>query len=143
MSIVSALFPETFFSFDNFKAIFNNLIFGGLMAVGMTVVMVGGGFDLSIGFVITLSAIIACLALRDWELGIAQAILIGLVVALCVGMLKGSVIAKIGVNPLITTIATMGAVRGVTVLIGGREFFYLLPGIEKMGQTQVVGHESK
>jgi len=35
---MSALFPETFFSFDNFKAIFNKLIFGGLMVVGMTVV---------------------------------------------------------------------------------------------------------
>lgn len=104
---------------------------------------VGGGFDLFIGYVITLSAIIACLALRDWEFGIAQAILIGLVVALCVGMLNGSVIAKIGVNPLITMIATMGAVRGVAVLIGGGGFFYLSSGIEKIGQTQVVGHKSK
>jgi len=131
--------PDIFFSYDNLRVILNNMVFDATIVIGMTVVMVGGGFDLSVGSIQSLTALVTAQALLIWKWDVLPAILLGMLCSLIIGILNGSVIAKIGVNPFITTLATRSLVKGIAILIGAKGFFYIPPGIDKIGQTQLFG----
>ncbi|MEO7454310.1 MAG: L-arabinose ABC transporter permease AraH, partial [Fimbriimonadales bacterium] len=75
----------------------------------------GGDFDLSVGSTVALAGVIAAIAIRDTG-SVAIALASSLGCGTLVGALNGFVIAKIGINALITTLATMQIVRGVALL---------------------------
>jgi len=102
----------TFRSLENLSNILTQISVLGVMAIGMTIVMISGGLDLSIGSVMALSGVIAA-KLEIFSAGIAIpcAILSGLLV----GLLNGVVIVKGKINFFITTLATMSIVRGIVL----------------------------
>src|SRR5260370_417393 len=96
----------------------NILVQSSIMAViamGMTFVIVGGGFDLSVGSTAALSGCIASMVML--EAGIAAGVAAGIVVGAAVGLANGLVIAFLNVNPFITTLDTMDLVPRVVFLI--------------------------
>jgi ribose transport system permease protein len=98
----------------------NILVQSSIMAViamGMTFVIVGGGFDLSVGSTAALSGCIASMVML--EAGIAAGVAAGIIAGAAVGLANGLVIAFLNVNPFITTLGTMVLVRGVVFLITG------------------------
>jgi ribose/xylose/arabinose/galactoside ABC-type transport system permease subunit len=84
----------------------------GVMVVGMTIAMIGGGFDLSVGSVVALSGVIAVKAL---PLGMPVAISCALVAAGGIGLANGLLITRLAVNPFIATLGTMVMVRGLVM----------------------------
>src|SRR5262245_30068173 len=88
-----------------------------VIAMGMTFVIVGGGFDLSVGSTAALSGCIASMVML--EAGIAAGVAAGVIAGAAVGLANGLVIAFLNVNPFITTLATMVLVRGLVFLITG------------------------
>jgi len=92
-----------------------------IMACGMTVLLVSGGFDLSVGSVAALSAMVAAVLMKNpqvqmiWPL----ALLLGLATGFAVGLLNGLTVAKLGINPFITTLGTMLLARGMTYIVSG------------------------
>jgi ribose transport system permease protein len=84
----------------------------GLGAVGMTLVIVSGGIDLSIGSVVALSAVVVAKALDDGQ-GPVTAALFGAGVGLLCGALNGALVAALRITPFIVTLGTMSALRGV------------------------------
>jgi ribose/xylose/arabinose/galactoside ABC-type transport system permease subunit len=86
-----------------------------VIALGMTFVIIGGGFDLSVGSTVALSGCIAALVMV--KAGLVLGIVAGIAAGVLVGLLNGVVIALLGVNPFITTLGTMVLVRGVVFLI--------------------------
>ena len=96
----------------------NILVQSSIMAVialGMTFVIIGGGFDLSVGSTVALSGCIAALVMA--KAGLVLGIVAGIAAGVLVGLLNGVVIAVLGVNAFITTLGTMVLVRGVVFLI--------------------------
>jgi ribose transport system permease protein len=85
--------------------------------MGMTFVIVGGGFDLSVGSSAALAGCVAAMVML--EAGIAAGVVAGIVAGAAVGLANGLVIAFLNVNPFITTLGTMVLVRGVVFLITG------------------------
>jgi ribose/xylose/arabinose/galactoside ABC-type transport system permease subunit len=88
-----------------------------VIAIGMTFVIVGGGFDLSVGSTVALAGCIAAMIMAKF--GIAAGVLAGVVAGAGVGLANGLIVAKLGVNPFITTLGTMVLVRGLVYLVTG------------------------
>ena len=88
--------------------------FFAIMAVGMTVVIISGGIDLSVGSIYALSGVASALALRATG---STSPLLGAVVCIgtgaLAGLLNGTLIARLGVHPFIITLGTMWVYRGI------------------------------
>lgn len=128
----SVMFPQQFPTFDNFRQILLNVSIDTIVAVGMMVLMIAGVFDLSVGSVVALSGGLAAFSMMNLGLPMPIAVVLGLSAALAVGLVNGYFIAHIGINPLIQTLATMGMVRGLALMIAGAgiqnlpyEFIYI------------------
>ena len=119
LCLVASALSDRFFSPININ---NVLMQGAVMTVitiGMTYVIVCGGFDLSVGSVVALSGCIAAMAML--EAGIVAGVAAGVAVGALVGLVNGLVVTRLDVNPFIATLGTMVLFRGVTFLItGGR-----------------------
>jgi ribose transport system permease protein len=114
--IVSGLFaalqPDTFLSVYNFQTIAAQTVIVGLGAIGMTLVIVSGGIDLSVGSLIALASVVAALALREGA-GAGTAALAGAATGALVGLVQGALISSLRVVPFIVTLGGMGVARGL------------------------------
>lgn len=111
-----------FFTFNNLtNGIGRGMVVIGLMAIGETIVIISGGFDLSVGSVSAAGAITAA-ALSNSGVPFPVAILGALALGLAIGLFNGAVTGYGRINPLITTLGTLSIVRGFAhLLTGGRE----------------------
>jgi rhamnose transport system permease protein len=87
----------------------------GLMALPMTYIIITGGIDLSVGSIFGMSAIILGFMWQDYGWPIESAIVAAMVVGTLGGLLNGLFIVRLGVPPLITTLATLAFYRGVAL----------------------------
>jgi ribose transport system permease protein len=113
----TALLTNRFLSPFNLTNILVQSSIMAVIAMGMTFVIVGGGFDLSVGSIAALSGCIASMVMLEG--GIAVGVAAGIIAGAAVGLANGLVIAFLNVNPFITTLGTMVLVRGVVFLITG------------------------
>jgi ribose transport system permease protein len=110
--LISSLVSETFFTSRNLINISRQIVTNGLISMGMLVVILTGGVDLSVGSIVALCGIMAT-GLQK-QMPMPAAILVALVVGIMVGSANGFFIARFKLQPFIVTLATMGVVRGVT-----------------------------
>ena len=89
------------------------------LACGMTMVIILGGIDLSVGSIVALSGCIAAAGVARYGLPIQAAVCIGLVVGVVFGMFNGAIIAKTTIPPFIVTLATMDIARGFAYVYTG------------------------
>lgn len=87
-----------------------------IMALGMTMIIVSGGIDLSVGAILALSGLIGTMAMEAGQ-PIPVAILVGLLTGGVCGLLNGLLTTKLKINPFIVTLGTLGIIRGVTLII--------------------------
>lgn len=114
--------PATSSSFFTTKNLFNVLrqISTNLyLACGMTMVIILGGIDLSVGSIIALSGCISAGCVARYNLPIGVAIIIGIAVGLTVGMFNGLVISKTTIPAFIVTLATMNIAKGLAYVYTG------------------------
>ncbi len=111
----------------------------GIAAVGETIVIISGGFDLSIGSVMAAAAMFSAWGVSAGiPLPIAFAGSLG--IGLVVGAVNGTIISKARINPLITTLATLSIVRGISyVLSGGKDIVLTDPTWLWLGSGSVMG----
>src|ERR1700716_1563421 len=114
---VTSFMTDRFLSPLNLTNILVQSSIMAVIAIGMTFVIVGGGFDLSVGSTAALAGCIAAMVML--EAGIAAGVVAGIAAGAAVGLANGLVIAMLGVNPFITTLGTMVLVRGIVFLITG------------------------
>ena len=117
-----AVNPLTRSSFLTQKNVFNVLrqISTNLyLACGMTMVIILGGIDLSVGSVIAMSGCVAAGCVSRYNLPLAVALLCGVLVGLVVGMFNGYVISSTTIPPFIVTLATMNIAKGLAYVYTG------------------------
>jgi ribose/xylose/arabinose/galactoside ABC-type transport system permease subunit len=107
----------TFISPVNLINIIMQVAAVGIMAMGMTVVMVGGGIDLSVGMLASLVVIYIAKGIMDWGIPIYAAIITVLIIAVVLETLMGFIISRFKVEPFIITLGGMIAFRGIALLI--------------------------
>lgn len=117
VTIVSLRSP-VFLSFDNIYDIGLDVVILAIVAVGQMMVIITGGFDISVGSGIGLAGMISALILmRNWEISPFVAILIGIAIGSLLGSINGLLVVKGKIPPVITTLGTMSIFRGLTFII--------------------------
>jgi ribose/xylose/arabinose/galactoside ABC-type transport system permease subunit len=109
-------FP-TFISPVNLLNILQQVGVPGIIAVGMTIVMIAGGIDLSVGMLASLVSIVTALGISKWHLGIVSSILIGILTAVVLETIMGYIISRTKVEPFIITLGGMIAFQGIALLL--------------------------
>ncbi len=115
--------PGVFLSVNNLRNITEQVAILAIVATAMTVVMVVGDFDLSVGTLASLcGVVVADLLIRGF--GLWPSIAVGLAVGLLAGMLNGLLVAYAGLSAFVATLATMTAFRGLSLwYTGGATLF--------------------
>lgn len=128
-----------FASLENVEVIAMGFVFEAFMALGMTLVIVTGGIDLSVAGVMPFSAILAALLIRAGA-PTPLAILAALGVAALIGLLNAVAASGLRVHPFIVTLAAMLSLKGLNlVLTGGGPITGIPPEFAWLGQGRVLG----
>ncbi len=103
--------PERYLSANNLRVVLAQTVIVAIGAIGMTVVIVAGGIDLSVGSSIALTGVLCALTLRDgWAPSLA--VLVALLTGGLVGLLNALAITRLRVVPFIATLGMLGIARG-------------------------------
>jgi ribose/xylose/arabinose/galactoside ABC-type transport system permease subunit len=109
-------FP-TFISPVNIVNILQQVAVPGIVAVGMTMVMISGGIDLSVGMLASLVSIVVALGISKWNLGVAPSILLGITSAVVLETIMGFIISRTRIEPFIITLGGMISFQGIALLL--------------------------
>ena len=112
--VIGAISPE-FRTVNNFLSLIRQSSINGFIAFGMTMVILTGGIDLSVGSTLALSAAL-CAGMITKGIPVPVAMLVTLAVGLGLGMLSGVLITKGRLQPFIATLITMTVYRGMTMI---------------------------
>jgi ribose transport system permease protein len=136
---VRLFFPEryhwpNFLKADNLLNIANQIVVIAVVAIGMTMVIITGGIDLSVGSLIALSAVTATLLIRDAggaeaasPLAMFLGCLGGIAVCSLVGLFSGVMITAFNIPPFIETLAMMLVASGLAFIVTDGESVYQIP----------------
>jgi len=114
----ASIFFPTFLTTTNLRNVFGQVGILGIVAIGMTFVILSGGIDLSVGSTAALAAVVAAqLSTKSALLPVTCPTLVGVLV----GVVNGVLITRMGIPPFIATLAVMLGARGLVFLISGGE----------------------
>ena len=114
MVIVASFAYDTFFTYTNISNVFRQTSMKGIVAIGMTFVILMRGIDLSVGSVVALSGILASSFSSQ---SVFLMIIFPLFIGMMIGLFNGILVAKLKMAPFIVTLAMMMGVRGVVYII--------------------------
>jgi L-arabinose transport system permease protein len=138
----ASVFVEGFATAQNASGLLLAISTVGILCCSMLLCLVSADFDLSVGSVVALSGVLAVeMANRSGSL--VTGVLAGLGAGAAVGLLNGVVVAYLRINPLITTLATMQAARGLAYIVGqGKTVSPMIAGFGSLGGSFQVpwGH---
>lgn len=109
-----------FLSGGNFKIIFTQAVIVSIAALGMTMIIISGGIDLSAGAAIALTSVVAAIALA-YNVSAVTAVIFAVTAGGLLGLINGAVISGMKMMPFVVTLGTMGIARGVALWISGSQ----------------------
>jgi ribose transport system permease protein len=137
--LVFYLLEPAFLSGTNIRSMLTAISFVGIIAVGQTLLLVAGEFDLSVGSVAGLSAIVSAWLMAKGHLPVPLGILGGLVTGALVGLVNGVLVVGVGIPAFIATLGMLYAARGFTYVITNGYPIYPLPKvIGNIGSSEVL-----
>ncbi len=138
VTVTALLIPE-FLTVNNLLNVLRQVSITGIVAVGMTLVIITGGIDISVGSTVALGGV-AAVACLTAGFGVPLSIIFALVVGFAVGAINGGVIAYANVSPFVTTLGTMYIIRGMTLVItNGEALWGLPPEFARIGTGYLFG----
>ncbi|WP_407308876.1 ABC transporter permease [Desulfosporosinus sp. SB140] len=139
MSVMSILSPY-FLSINNLMAVTQQMSELGIMALGVTVIIITAGIDLSVGSIAGLTTVVIAVSYgASGNLGLA--ILAGIVTGVLCGLFNGILIARIGVPPILVTLGTMTFFNGIALVISKGNAISKFPdGYYFWGQGYLFGN---
>jgi len=149
MFIAFSLLSEGFFTTRNIFNIIRQISFMGLIAIGVTMVIITGGIDLGSGSVLALAAVVAT-SLAQVQTsatlkypGLIVPVIVPIAAALTIGALtgviNGSLIAKFKIPPFIATLGMMTVARGFALIYSNKPLSQLTPEYNFIGQGEIFG----
>lgn len=122
--VVFSLLSPNFLQFDNVVGILLATTVNGILALGVTFVIISGGIDLSIGTVMTLSAVMTAIVATEVHLPLPLAILAGVATGTVAGLVNGVLIAKLKIPSFIATLGMLNVAKGLALVISGLKPIY-------------------
>ncbi|HJD46246.1 MAG TPA: ABC transporter permease [Candidatus Mediterraneibacter norfolkensis] len=113
--LIFSVLSDRFLTLDNFFNVLRQVSTNGIIAMGMTLVIIAGGIDLSVGSVFAFAGTLCC-GLIEGGMHFSLAILIALAASAVFGVINGVLIAKVNMPPFIVTLATMQMIRGAAYI---------------------------
>lgn len=111
-----AVFAPQFATFTNVKIILENAAVIGFVAVGQTLAIVSGGFDLSVAGVMPLAGV-AYAMMTNAGLDLWVAMPLAVLIGTFIGLINGLIVTRLKINPLITTLGTLSITSGLAFII--------------------------
>jgi ribose transport system permease protein len=137
--VVMSISEPSFGTANNIGNVVRNFSPFGIMALGMTVVIITGGIDLSVGSVMGLVVIVAGLFLT-WEYPWYVAFAMGMVTGLLCGVVNGFFVAYVGMPSFVVTLGMLSAARSLAVVFSGNQMLYKFgpdaPIVKAIGQAK-------
>ena len=139
--IVFSLLSRNFLQFDNIIGILLATAVNGVLALGVTFVIISGGIDLSIGTVMTLSAVLTGVLITNLGLPIPVGIVGGIATGGLAGVANGILIARFKIPPFIATLGMLNVAKGLALVISGLKPIYFsdTPSFNGAAMGSVVG----
>jgi ribose transport system permease protein len=106
-----------FMTKDNMIGIMLATAVNGILALGVTFVIITGGIDLSVGTVMTFSAVMCGVFVTEWKLPIMVGLLFGILAGSAAGLTNGFIISKMRIPPFIATLGMLYVTKGLSLVI--------------------------
>lgn len=136
--IILSFSSPYFLTVENLTKVIRQVAVVGIVTVSMTMVILTGGIDLSVGSMLALSSVILA-KLMVAGVNVPVAIILTLVAVMTLGLFNGFLINKIKISPLISTLGTMTVYSGLTyILTGGRSIFGFPHSFSFIGQGYIL-----
>jgi len=117
ISPVSSKGTLIFLKFENLSNVLRQVSEIGIISVGMTLVIIAAGIDLSVGSILALAATVTAFGLMDWQLGFSLTLLLALFVGALAGLINGVITSWGKIQSFIATLAMMTIARGFALFI--------------------------
>jgi ribose/xylose/arabinose/galactoside ABC-type transport system permease subunit len=137
--LLAASMSDVFFTSRNISNLLRQIVTNGLISLGMLVVILTGGIDLSVGPVVAFAAIVVSGMVERQHLPLPVAILIALGVGASAGVFNGFMISRFKLQPFIVTLATLGAIRGLVYVYSETPITPQDPAFRTIFGTAIVG----
>ena len=124
LTLFFSISSGNFFQFSNIIGILLSTAVIGVLALGSTFVIITGGIDLSVGTVMTLSAVMTGVFITFWDLPVPLGILGGILTGALCGLLSGTAVSRLNIPPFIATLAMMMIAKGLALVISGAKPIY-------------------
>ncbi|MCI9282497.1 MAG: ABC transporter permease [Lachnospiraceae bacterium] len=135
VAVVSIINPR-FIAVKNLITIFQQISVIGILTMAMSMLLIGGGIDLSIGNIMVLSGVVMARILGDGG-NVLTAVAVGVMVGIACGLLNGAVIAKSKCIPLIITLGTSQVFYGLALTISGGRIMSFGGAFNAVGKTRL------
>ncbi len=147
LCLVLSLVSDNFLTSRNIINVLRQTSINGILAIGMTFVILTRGIDLSVGSVVALVGVVSASFATTGAAGIAGApymplipVLVGLVTGTAIGAVSGTVVARFSVPAFVATLGMLSAARGLTLIYsGGRPIPALTEGYRWIGTGDIAG----
>lgn len=139
--VVFSVASPNFLQFNNIVGILLATAVNGVLALGVTYVIITGGIDLSIGTVMTFAAVMTGVFITNWELPVLIGILGGVAAGMFAGFINGLVIAKMKIPPFIATLGMMYVAKGLALIISQLKPIYFTgaPEFREIAMGSIIG----
>ncbi|HET7717125.1 MAG TPA: ABC transporter permease [Bauldia sp.] len=114
---------DAFFTGNNLFNVARNCAFVGVIALGMTAVIITGGIDLSVGSILALTGMV-CGMMMSWDYAIWIALPTAIGAALLCGLANGALIAYVGMPAFVVTLGMMSIARSLAMVLSGNQMVY-------------------
>jgi ribose transport system permease protein len=139
--VVFSIASPNFFKFDNIIGILLATAVNGVLALGVTFVIITGGIDLSVGTMMTFAAVMSGVVVTFWGLPVPLGLVAGLAAGGLAGLVNGLVISKMKIPPFIATLGMLYATKGLALVISGLKPIYFndTPVFREIAMGSILG----
>ena len=139
--VAFSLLSPNFLQFDNVVGILIATTVNGILALGVTFVIISGSIDLSVGTVMTLSAVMTAVFVTVWQLPVPLGILAGIGTGGLAGLVNGVLVAKLKIPSFIATLGMLNVAKGLALVISGLKPIYFndTPEFNRAAMGSVLG----
>lgn len=142
LAIFLTIFTRGFLTGTNLSNLVRQTAINGVVALGMTLVIIAGGIDLSVGSVVGFAGILVALLMKS-GVPVIWAVLASIVVSFVIGAINGFMVFDGRIPPFIATLGSMAIIRGAIMLISGARMIAGLPrSFLDFAQATVLGFPS-
>ena len=139
LAIFGAL-SNNFLTVQNLTNVFVQNAYVTIATIGISLIMISGGADMSVSYQMSLVSILTCILMLQVNLPIWLCVFIGICIGGILGFINGYISSKLNVHSMVVTLGTMTIYQGIAFIVSGSKSYFNLPtGFKAIGQEYIFG----